>query len=203
MSSPTNQPHSLHILSIFHQLLAIIRIRNILLSHIGIYIYCSQSGDRDHGGIYCLHATMADSWSLCHLLCFQCLSGFFSHWDTTFQGPCNFHFLSPNHININCIALSFWNPISVDPVGDNHLHPWEVLWGFNSSSLLDQYDLHGNCDIDDCDIDDLHDNYDISDFTFVIYLLFKEYWKINNPKIKSCSWFFPLILKNIVTNSRF
>ena len=128
---------------------------------------------------------------------------FFSHWDTAFQGPCNFHFLSPNHININCIALSFWNPISVDPVGDNHLHPWEVLWGFNSSSLLDQYDLHGNCDIDDCDIDDLHDNYDISDFTFVIYLLFKEYWKINNPKIKSCSWFFPLILKNIVTNSRF
>ena len=74
----------------------------------------------------------------------------------------------------------------MDPVGDNHLHPWEVLWGFNSSSLLDQYDLHGNCDIDDCDIDDLHDNYDISDcdtFTFVMYLLFKEFWKMNNPKM--------------------
>ena len=33
---------------------------------------------------------------------------------------------------------------SVDPAGHHHLHPWEVLWGLNPCSLLDEYDLHGN-----------------------------------------------------------
>ena len=41
---------------------------------------------------------------------------------------------------------------SVDPAGYHHLHPWEVLWGLHSCSLLDQYDLHGNYQNDDEDV---------------------------------------------------
>ena len=74
-----------------------------MLSYIGIYIYCSQSGDREHGGIYCLHAKMADSWSLCHLLCFQCLSGFFHIGTLLFKAHVTFTFFHP--ITSTSIAL--------------------------------------------------------------------------------------------------